>query len=303
MAAVLYFCHEAFVPIALALLFALLLSGPVERLHARRIPRGLSASLILILVVGAVLGSVDLLWNPAQQWYNSAPQTLDIIKSKVKPVASFVRHLDDLRSASDPLSPSADSPLTSRPFADNQSTSSQFLSATRHLIVSSIATVVITLFLLTGGPPMVARMTGRARRRSARISCDAGHRPDQVGGCPVLFDASTAQILALGGATAAIMSMCRLALAGLMGSRSGHIDVHPVRRLSAGACAIDDGGFGNFRQPGAHRRGGVQLYRAVHACGADRPAVARGSASGSKSLGRFSFRCGSAGFSGASRGS
>ena len=155
---VLYLCKTAFVPIALAMLFALLLSGPVERLHARRMPRGVSASLILLIVLGALLGSLNLLWAPAQQWYNSAPQTLTIIKSKVKPVAVFVRHLEELRSASDPLA-SSDSPLSAGGFSDGPSTASQFLSATRHLMLSSIACVVITLFLLTGGPPMVARMT------------------------------------------------------------------------------------------------------------------------------------------------
>jgi predicted PurR-regulated permease PerM len=39
----LYVAHVAFIPIALALLFALVLSSPVEALHKHRIPRGLSA--------------------------------------------------------------------------------------------------------------------------------------------------------------------------------------------------------------------------------------------------------------------
>ena len=45
----LYEAHAAFTPIALALLFALILSSPVEALHRWRVPRGVSALLILIL--------------------------------------------------------------------------------------------------------------------------------------------------------------------------------------------------------------------------------------------------------------
>ena len=44
----LYFGHVAFVPVALALLLALVLSGPVEALHAWRVPRSLSAAVLLI---------------------------------------------------------------------------------------------------------------------------------------------------------------------------------------------------------------------------------------------------------------
>ncbi len=43
----LYYAHYAFIPIALALLLALVLSGPVEGLFRHGIPRSISAFLIL----------------------------------------------------------------------------------------------------------------------------------------------------------------------------------------------------------------------------------------------------------------
>ena len=70
----LYFAHVAFIPIALALLFALVLSGPVEALHKLRVPRSVSATLILVIVLGIIAGTVDFMWAPAQQWFASAPQ-------------------------------------------------------------------------------------------------------------------------------------------------------------------------------------------------------------------------------------
>ena len=49
----LYVAHQAFIPIALALLAALVLSGPVETLLKFRIPRSLSATVILIVFLAA----------------------------------------------------------------------------------------------------------------------------------------------------------------------------------------------------------------------------------------------------------
>ena len=49
---VLYFAHAAFIPIALALLFALVLSSPVEALHRQGLPRSVSAFLILMIFLG-----------------------------------------------------------------------------------------------------------------------------------------------------------------------------------------------------------------------------------------------------------
>src|ERR1700722_18139749 len=65
--ALLYFAHAVFVPIALAILFALLLSGPVEVLHRKKLPRTVGAALILLVFLGVAGVTVDLLWDPAQQ--------------------------------------------------------------------------------------------------------------------------------------------------------------------------------------------------------------------------------------------
>ena len=48
-AAVLYVAHAAFIPVFLALLLSLILSGPVEALHKRGLPRGFSAAAIVLI--------------------------------------------------------------------------------------------------------------------------------------------------------------------------------------------------------------------------------------------------------------
>ena len=60
----------------LALLFALVLSGPVEGLHKHRVPRSVSAFVILAVALGILGGAMTLLWTPAQSLYDEAPATI-----------------------------------------------------------------------------------------------------------------------------------------------------------------------------------------------------------------------------------
>jgi predicted PurR-regulated permease PerM len=157
----LYVAHEAFIPVALALLFGLVLSGPVEALHKSHVPRSLSAALILVLVLSTVGGLVALMWTPAQEWLAKAPQTMTIIKQKVSPIAKFMNRVDELRKnagnfgtqSRTPPAPAA--PVAAAP----ESAPALLLDAGGSAIAALVTFLIVTLFLLTGGPPMMARMT------------------------------------------------------------------------------------------------------------------------------------------------
>ena len=93
---VLYVGHAAFIPVALALLAALILSSPVEWLFRIGVPRGLGAFLILLSTLVAATGVIALMWAPSQEWYASAPHTLSVIQKKFTPVARLVTHIEEL---------------------------------------------------------------------------------------------------------------------------------------------------------------------------------------------------------------
>jgi predicted PurR-regulated permease PerM len=160
----LYVAHEAFIPIALALLFALILSGPVEALHKVRVPRGISAAVILIFLLALIAGVVDLMWVPAQQWFANAPQTMKIVAHKLTPAARFVDHVEQIRASAEkiggPRQPRA-AAVAATPSAAGEKVGApmSLLDATRATVVGTVTVVIITLFLLAGGPPMLARMT------------------------------------------------------------------------------------------------------------------------------------------------
>src|SRR5277367_5291982 len=95
----LYVGHAAFIPVALALLAALVLSGPVELMHRFGMPRSLGAILIMLVLIGAAAGLVDFLSEPAQHWFEEAPRTVRVIAKKIRPLAQVVAKIDDLRNS------------------------------------------------------------------------------------------------------------------------------------------------------------------------------------------------------------
>jgi predicted PurR-regulated permease PerM len=155
-----YVAHAAFIPVALALLFGLILSGPVEALHRTHVPRSVSASLILVLVLTGLVVIVASMWTPAQGWFAKAPQTMAMIKRKINPVARVINHVDELRKDAGamgaPGRAAASAPAAAAP---SESSPALLLDVGGSAIAGVLTFVIVTLFLLTGGPPMMARMT------------------------------------------------------------------------------------------------------------------------------------------------
>lgn len=162
--ALLYFGHEVFIPVALALLFAVVLSSPVEALHRRGLPRAVGGFLILLAVLAMIGAATDALLEPAQLWLANAPRTLQTIEKRVRPAEKLMHRLSELTNRAGTLAnpPSAANP---KPAAASSSATpgpgvsgTAVLSATGSTIASVVTIVILTLFLLSGGPPMLARM-------------------------------------------------------------------------------------------------------------------------------------------------
>jgi predicted PurR-regulated permease PerM len=158
--ALLYVCHEVFVPVALALLFALVLSSAVEALHRRGLPRSLGAVLMLLVLLTLVGVTLSTVAGPAQDWFAGLPQTLQTIERKLRPMQKALGRIELLTSRADALASATPSATRTAPAANAASTISaaDVLIETRSGIVSTITVIILTLFLLAGGPPMLARM-------------------------------------------------------------------------------------------------------------------------------------------------
>jgi predicted PurR-regulated permease PerM len=157
--ALLYIGHSAFIPVALALLAGLILSSPVELLFRLGIPRGLGAALILIATLAAAAGLIALVWTPSQQWYASAPRTMAAIQRKITPVARLMTHLEELTNRASQVAAAPATGQRATVAVAEESAPRVVLATLRDYAIGLVTFVIITLFLLAGGPPMVARMT------------------------------------------------------------------------------------------------------------------------------------------------
>ena len=209
--ALLYFAHVAFVPVALALLLSLVLSSPVEALRKWRIPRSVSAAVLLFAILGSLAGLANIFSEPAQQWFAAAPHTFRLIEKKIRPFAVVMARIGELRAAADNIgsAPGAHpaQAATPAPSPPQESAPALLLDATRGVVLSCVTVVILTLFLLSGGPPMLARMTAAfaSDLKSAHILTGIEKVRSEVG----RFYVTTALInVGLGLATALAMQLC-----------------------------------------------------------------------------------------------
>jgi predicted PurR-regulated permease PerM len=157
----LYFAHAVFIPIALATLFFLLLSAPVESLFRRGVPRAVSAVLILLAFLAVLAAGAHGLWAPAQKWRAEAPRTASLIQHKIAPAAKMVQRIETVTDRAGTLTgnvaPNVAGAAAPLP-ASAPSEAQGVMFATRAALVGALTVLILTLFLLSAGPPVIARM-------------------------------------------------------------------------------------------------------------------------------------------------
>ena len=228
----LYFAHVAFIPVALALLISLVLSGPVEMLHDRHVPRSLSAALIMALILGGLVALVNFMSEPAQKWFAAAPHTVRLIERKIRPFEQIMARIGELRNTAGNIgsgpqpAQGAAAPAPAPAAAPQESAPAMLLDSARTVVLSSVTIVILTLFLLSGGPPMLARMTAAfaSDLKSAHILAVIENVRGEVG----RFYVTTALInIGLGIATSLAMMACGMPNPFLWGTMAAILNFIP----------------------------------------------------------------------------
>jgi len=153
--AILYFAAAAFIPVALALFFALLLSPAVDGLQRLRMPRTLAAGIVMLALLLAVAAIVDAVSVPGKEWLARAPQTIRKIELRIRPVRSVIAQLDAVKQRADQL---AQGPHAAAPPLPPPSTGGAYAFEMTQTLLESLTVIPLTLFFLAGGPPLLARM-------------------------------------------------------------------------------------------------------------------------------------------------
>lgn len=90
----LYFARLFLLPLVLAVLLSLLLSPAVRSLQKIWIPVGLGAAVVVLFLVGLVAGTGYLLIDPAVNWFERAPSSIEHLEGKLR---EFRRPVEQIR--------------------------------------------------------------------------------------------------------------------------------------------------------------------------------------------------------------
>jgi predicted PurR-regulated permease PerM len=242
----LYFAHVAFIPVALALLISLVLSGPVEALYARGVPRSAGAALMVAAILGLVAALTNFGSEPAQKWFAAAPHTVRLIERKIRPFEQIMARIGELRASAGNIGSAgsigsapqtAQTPPAPTVVLPQENEPATLLDGARTVVLSSVTVIILTLFLLAGGPPMLARMTAAfaSELKAAHILAVIEKVRSEVG----RFYVTTALINAgVGVATAFAMMLCGMPNPFLWGTMAAVLNFIPYAGATASLIVL-----------------------------------------------------------------
>ena len=157
--AVLYFAQDVFIPVAIAMFLALLLTPAVDLLQRWRVRRGLAVTVVAFVVFAAAALAINSLWTPATEWLARAPQTMRKIDPRLQPLRDMFARVDDVAQRAGRLTQGR-AVVSGKPppaIATPVASESTAVALTRSFF-GSLTVIPLTLFFLLGGPPLLARM-------------------------------------------------------------------------------------------------------------------------------------------------
>jgi predicted PurR-regulated permease PerM len=223
--AVLYFARDVFIPIAIAIFLALLLTPAVDRLQRWRLPRGFAVTIVMIVVLASAVAAVNAVWGPATAWLARAPQTMRQIDPRLRPLREMFARVDAVAERAGQLTQGG-SAVTGKPAIVTPVAGESTAIAFTKSFIAWLTVVPLTLFFLLGGPPLLARMGAslsgsetsvRSLRLTEAIRTEVGR----------YFGTITLINLGLGVATALAMTALGMPSAILWGVMAGVLNFIP----------------------------------------------------------------------------
>lgn len=168
----LYLAHQIVLPIVLAIMASLLLTPLVDRAERWRIPRVISALVLVLCLLGALLSVAAAVATPAIEWAERAPQGLSRLlvgdspfKSQIDRVTESARRVEEQMEE---LADNGERPTTV--VLQTDSWRSQLMSKAQNGLAGLALTLALTYFLLVSGDRLIKnfiRQQPRLRRRQS----------------------------------------------------------------------------------------------------------------------------------------
>lgn len=156
----LYFTRLFLLPIVLATVFGLLLSPVVRWLARLHVPQGLGAGIVVLALVGVSLGSGYLLLEPAGDWIDRAPSSMERIEAKLRrlkePVAQMNRATEQVEKLTAVGGSAA--PREGNVQVQRTTLTDQLVSRAQQFVAGVVVMLVLLYFLLASGDMFLRKL-------------------------------------------------------------------------------------------------------------------------------------------------
>jgi predicted PurR-regulated permease PerM len=148
-----------FVPLAVGLILYFLLLPPVRLLKKARVPEPLGAALVLLGLFGAVgIGVYGLSW-PAANWVARAPESVQRVQSKLRPLARRVQRLtrtaEEVGNITEGTSPASSTPEVK---IKEPSVGALFVGGVQSFLAGTVVVFTLVYFLLADGEELLRKI-------------------------------------------------------------------------------------------------------------------------------------------------
>jgi predicted PurR-regulated permease PerM len=241
-----YFGRGILAPVLLALLLSLLFSpvvGMFERLH---VPRMLASGVVVLILVGAVVGSFTLLADPAKDWLTKAP---DLMQSVARTVKEFKRPVQQAQEATEKLTDLAETTSGPQPqkvvVQEQGSMLAGLVSYTPRVLEAIAALILLLFFFLSSGDNFLRRLVEIApglteKRIVVSIARDIEREMSRYLLTITLINAG------LGTCTALVLLLLQTPNALLWGAMVFVLNFAPYLGASVSACVLAIVGYTTF---------------------------------------------------------
>ena len=142
-----YFARAILLPTILALLLSLVLQPLVSRLNRLGIPNVMSVVIVFLVLTAVGVGSIRLVWGPAQEWLAETPRSLQEIGQNIR---SYAKPLEKLQQAKESVDDITSMPgeKTAVPVRIEQPRLANQMANTTGEIATGVSITIILLFFL-----------------------------------------------------------------------------------------------------------------------------------------------------------
>lgn len=179
----LFLAKAFFLPIAVALVFAVILGPICSRIEWFLIPRPIAALLALIFAGGLVYLAFSLIAEPASRWMENAPRTIERAERQLRKLQEPLKPLTDISKEMQGLQivPSSPTPASRTVVVQEQGLAQSILAQAQTFITQAGFVFILAYFLLITREEFRVKFiafqpTLRERVRAARVFRDVSRR-------------------------------------------------------------------------------------------------------------------------------